>query len=228
MRRVAHGDAQMSHVTYMIESCHTCEWVMAHIWMNQVTFMSHIWISYVTHTNESCHLYKRVKSRVRMSHVTHVNASCHTYGCVTPDIWRGHVRHWNESCHTHINKSCHTLSKKSYHAHINHSYHTYEKVTSHIRMSHATHANRSRHSQHLSITEPDGKKRGKRSARLIAAVCYSILPLLAACTHTPIHLMHVCMCARSSCVCKMWTECVYVCTEFLSHSTIPLLYGLCV
>jgi len=35
---------RMSHVTHMDESCHTCEWVMWHIWM-----------SHFTHTNESYH-----------------------------------------------------------------------------------------------------------------------------------------------------------------------------
>ena len=74
MRHVTHewamshvnGSCQlwMSHVTCkwvnstMNKPCHTCEWVM-----------SHIWISHVTHMNESCHTYEWVMS--------HINESCH-------------------------------------------------------------------------------------------------------------------------------------------------------
>jgi len=50
------------------ELCHTCEWVMSHIWM-----------SHVTHIKESCHTYERVMSQIWKSHVTYMNESCHTY-----------------------------------------------------------------------------------------------------------------------------------------------------
>jgi len=52
----------------MLESCHTYEWVM-----------SHIWVGHVTHMNESCHTYEWVMSHIWVGHVTHMNESCHTY-----------------------------------------------------------------------------------------------------------------------------------------------------
>jgi len=61
----------MSHVTHMNESCHTYEWVMAHIRMSHVTDM-----------NQSCHTYEWVMSNTCMRHVKHINASCHTHKCV--------------------------------------------------------------------------------------------------------------------------------------------------
>jgi len=56
------------YVTHMNESCHTYEWVMAHIWM-----------SHGTHMNESLHTHEWVMAHIWMSHVTHMNESCHTY-----------------------------------------------------------------------------------------------------------------------------------------------------
>jgi len=54
----------MSHVTHMNESCHTCQWVIPHIWM-----------SHVTHVNESCHTYEWVMWHIWTSHVTRMNES---------------------------------------------------------------------------------------------------------------------------------------------------------
>ena len=72
-----------------------------------------------THTNESCHAYETVMSRIRMSRVTDTNESCHAYKWVMSHIWKSHVTHTNGSCHT------------------------YERVMSHKRMSDATHMNES-------------------------------------------------------------------------------------
>jgi len=82
----------MSHVTLISESCHTCEWVMSHVWMSpvrndRVRWVSRVWIrhmsgmliSYVTRMNESCHTYEWVMSHVWMGLVTHISESCHTY-----------------------------------------------------------------------------------------------------------------------------------------------------
>jgi len=55
---------RMSHVTYVNESRHTCEWVTAHMWM-----------SHVTYVNESRHICEWVTSHMWMSHVTYVNES---------------------------------------------------------------------------------------------------------------------------------------------------------
>ena len=54
-----------------LESCHTYEWVMSHIWM-----------SHVTHMNESCHIYEWVMSHIWHNsgqYVAHINKSCVTY-----------------------------------------------------------------------------------------------------------------------------------------------------
>ena len=107
---------RMSHVTHMNESCHTYEWVMAHIWMGHVTHewvIPHIWLSHVTHA--------------LLSHVTHIYESCHTCDWIMPHTWLSHVtwqgvrervgynynkshcnpryaplRHLIESCHRHV------------------------------------------------------------------------------------------------------------------------------
>jgi len=83
----------------MNESCHTYEWVMAHIWM-----------SHGTHMNESCHTYEWVMSHIWMRHVTHMNEPCHTYEWVMSHIWMSHVTHMNESCHTYKWVMSHTQS----------------------------------------------------------------------------------------------------------------------
>ena len=65
--------AMSSHVTYMIESCHTCEWVKAHTWMSHVTHIKH------------SSLVLRM-----MGHVTHDSCVCHdSFTCVT---WLYHIR----------------------------------------------------------------------------------------------------------------------------------------
>ena len=98
----------------VMESCHTYEWVMSHVWMR---VMSHICMSHVTCMIESCHTHVWVMSHIWMSHITHMNESCHMYDWVMSHIWMSHVTHMNESCHT------------------------YEWVMSHIWMSHVTHLN---------------------------------------------------------------------------------------
>ena len=53
---------RMNDFTHGNESCHTCEWVMSHMWM-----------SHITHMNERCHTCEWVMSHMWMSHVTHAN-----------------------------------------------------------------------------------------------------------------------------------------------------------
>jgi len=57
------GDA-VSHTSAAEWSCHTCEWVM-----------SHVWTSPVAHVNEPSHTCGWVMSHIRMSRVTHVNSN---------------------------------------------------------------------------------------------------------------------------------------------------------
>jgi len=99
----------MSHVTHIRWSYHVHEWVMAHLWMSQVTQsfwvlsrsywypniylrhvrsigipiytwdMSHACVSPVTCMNESFHMYEWGMSRAWISHVTCMNTSCHMH-----------------------------------------------------------------------------------------------------------------------------------------------------
>jgi len=77
----------MSHVPHVNESCHTCEWLMSHIWLSHFTHEWHVWISHVTHMNESRHTHKWVMSHTWASHVSHM--SCHTYEWVMSHILSG-------------------------------------------------------------------------------------------------------------------------------------------
>ena len=58
-----------------IDTCHTCGWVMSHMYM-----------SHVTHKNDTCHTCGWVMSHMYMSHVTHRNYTCHTCGWVMSHI----------------------------------------------------------------------------------------------------------------------------------------------
>ena len=80
----------MSHGTHVNESWHTCEWVMAHMWM-----------SHGTQVNESWHTYEWVMAHVWMRHGTHMKESWHTYERVTAHIWTNYGTHMNELWHTY-------------------------------------------------------------------------------------------------------------------------------
>ena len=66
-------NTRISPVISMNQACHTCEWVLAHIWMRHIMRM-----------NRACHTQKYV--------------ACHAYGCVMSRIWTRLVTHINESC----------------------------------------------------------------------------------------------------------------------------------
>ena len=138
----------MSHVTHVDESCHTCEWVMSHMWMSHVTHDNESchtceWVMSLTHVDESCHTCAWVMSHMTMSHVTHVNESCHTCEWVMSQMWMSHVTHVNESFHTWQWVMSHMTM--SHVTHVNESCHTCGWVMSHMWMSHVTHVNESRH-----------------------------------------------------------------------------------
>jgi len=78
----------MSHVTHVNESCHTCEWVMSHMWMSDVT-----------HVNESCHTCEWVMSRKGMS-LAQRNEPWLINGWVSSHIWISRVAHVSESWRT--------------------------------------------------------------------------------------------------------------------------------
>jgi len=68
----------------IIESCHTNEWVMSHIWMR-----------HVTHMNESCRTYEWVVSHIWMSHGPIAIAQRQSL----KRVWKSHVTRMNESWH---------------------------------------------------------------------------------------------------------------------------------
>jgi len=74
-------------VIHIYKLCHTHEFVMAYIWMRDIT-----------HIHESCHTYESFMSHVQIIHVTRINESCHTNKSVVSRIWMSQVTHMNESC----------------------------------------------------------------------------------------------------------------------------------
>jgi len=153
------GSHMGSHTQFIWIGSHTYDCIYIQRNGEGVTHMTAfiiIWIGslpihYMTHsrprqdimaTNESCHTYKWVVSRIWMGRVIqinwschiHMNGSCHKYEWVVSHIWMGCVTHMNESCHTQkwaMPNICVT--------HMNGSYHMYEWVVSHIWMGHLTH-----------------------------------------------------------------------------------------
>jgi len=120
-----------NHFTYMMESCHTYEWAIAHIcmWMRHCTHvngwvMAHMWMSHGTHMNELWHTWEWVMAHMWRSHVTHENESWHTYACV---MSQGIGNVW--------------VAKMNHGTYVNESRHTNGWVTSHMWMSHGTETN---------------------------------------------------------------------------------------
>jgi len=100
---------------YILESCHTFEWVMSHkqmvaerqvyssnaesyayvMWYKCACVMSHVSISHVT-----CMSHSRHMSHVWVSHVTCTSHSCHIYQYLrspvySGDLWMSHVTRMN-------------------------------------------------------------------------------------------------------------------------------------
>jgi len=86
---------QLSHVTHMKESCHTCA---------RVTL--HTWLCHLKHLNESCATYKRVMA--------------HTVQILDIDFEHRTVIHYNTLQHTatHTTANCHTLNHTASHLKI--------------------------------------------------------------------------------------------------------------
>ena len=121
----------MSHATHVNESCHTYEWIMAHVWLSHATrkkesfystvalehfygwVMSHEFVRHLTHRNEMCHTLKWVMALVWMSLVMpfhtyeqwrwsiFMNESCHICEWVITHMWMSHVIRLNESWRTY-------------------------------------------------------------------------------------------------------------------------------
>ena len=88
---------------------HTCEWVMAHIWMSHGTYewvMLHIWARIILVASPT-HETSRPGFFVYM---WHDSLMCVTW--LTYYVWfESHGAHMNESCHgTRMNESCHTCA----------------------------------------------------------------------------------------------------------------------
>jgi len=142
---------RMSHVTRVYKSYYTCEWVMAHIWMDIDCVMSHAreavnlhtWMSHVTKIYQSYYTYEWVMSHtwMRISWVlctlsnnqhSNANESRHTCEWVMSHTWMD------------IGRVLRTLSNMSHtwlsHAALpNKSWRTYNWVVSHMEMCDVTH-----------------------------------------------------------------------------------------
>jgi hypothetical protein len=127
---------------FEIEVCHTCEWVVSHVWM-----------SHVSRVNESCHTYEWVMSHVWMSQVTHMNEWFHAYEWVVPHLRMSRKR--QERDPNKMSKETQICTKRygwvmsriwiSRATSTNESRHAYEWVVSHIWMSRVAHMNESGH-----------------------------------------------------------------------------------
>jgi len=143
----------MRHVTHMNKLCHTCEWVMSHIWTCRKVYV-HCGQESRTRTNH----VTRVKCRI-----THMKESWHTHERVTSHVWMQMTSHvWNcrmqrmgaDVLYMHIYVQIYVkmyvqiyvlaFVGKRHGTHMNKSSHTYEWVTSHTSMSRVTHMNGSR------------------------------------------------------------------------------------
>jgi len=66
-----------SAMSNIIESCHTCEWVMPLMRISHFTYwrctgdVPHMQIKYVTHVNESCYTWEWAMSRTFECHMSH-------------------------------------------------------------------------------------------------------------------------------------------------------------
>jgi len=113
-------------------SCYTYEWVMAHIWMSQVThekstclWESDEWTSHITYKKKPRHTYKWVIPHIWMSHVIHFALKYRNQlPSIRPEyVWMSHLTRIYESRETygcvmtdllmglvtHMNEECHTI-----------------------------------------------------------------------------------------------------------------------
>jgi len=99
----------MSHVPYIVGSCHWYCWVTSHILMSHVPYivgscpmyclvMSHVLLSHVPCIVGSCPMYCWVMSHILMSHVPCIVGSCPIYCWVMSHILLGHVPYIVGSC----------------------------------------------------------------------------------------------------------------------------------
>jgi len=70
----------MSHVAHRNVSCHTCEWVMSHLFSPpkgaaEKWAMPHISTSHVAQVNESCRTYECVMSHMWTRHISLIQSS---------------------------------------------------------------------------------------------------------------------------------------------------------
>ena len=91
MTHMKESHTWMGHVPHMNESCCTYEWVTSCIWRRQVTHVNTSFRTCNTCPNESCLIYRLVKSEVRMSRATQGQTFW-----VMSRMWMGHVTNMNE------------------------------------------------------------------------------------------------------------------------------------
>ena len=159
-----------------VQSCHTCEWVMAQIWISHCTNVKGV-ISIALDSSECCH----VMSLTRMSHGTHVNESRHTYQQTISIV-------------LNLSESCRVMSHMwmSHGTHVNGSCHTYEWVMSHMWMSHGTHVNESWYTCEWVTTDTSCHIKWVMS-RMTS--CQRVMPCYAlVCLSACVHSLCVCVC----------------------------------
>jgi len=123
----------MSHVTRVNESCHTCEWVMSHVWMRLVTY----WKCHVTHTNVICTGWEWVMLHIYCSILfVGFDSLCdlHYWPRVTWLIYMtnshvrmSHVKRLNSECLARVNESCCSLKKPRWNETCPHTKEAWEK-----------------------------------------------------------------------------------------------------
>jgi len=143
------------------ESCHTCGWVMSHVWMSHVTHMNEAyeWVSSISVTCVSlmcaawvwficvtrwCSAMSVFNFRCMLP----VNESWHAYEWVMAHVWMSHGTRMNESWHTYewvVSHVCGMSLIYMYDTQMQHrvclqalvheTHHMYERVKSHVCMS---------------------------------------------------------------------------------------------
>jgi len=117
----------------MKESCHTCEWVMSHMWKCHVTRMKESGRTFEGVTPHTWHTYDGVMSQLWSKCGTRMKEACCTYEEGGLHVWRSYVACMKDSCHTREWFMSHTWHRwRSHVARMNESRHTYGRVMLHV------------------------------------------------------------------------------------------------
>jgi len=112
----------------MVESCHTHECIMSHIWMIRVIRMNHV-------TYAPSHIHEWVVSHVWMCHVTYGSGTKYSWVM----LYMSHITHMNTLSMSPVTQRILESVRMSHDTHTNESCYTSQWVMSRIRMIHTTH-----------------------------------------------------------------------------------------